>query len=490
MNIIEACKDPNLFRPFLGDDLSSWAPWFAALRAVYGLPIESERGRELVRECSGRDPGLLAKEGYSTALMLTGRRSGKSRASSIIGAFEAALSGREAKLARGEVGLVAIISPTKQQSSIVKSYLRSIFNTPLLAREVVAERKDGFELRNGVQIQILSGDWRSVRGFTLLAAVVDELCFFGLDEESKVKSDTELVRALLPSLATTGGPLIGISSPYTPSGWAHGQWKRHFGNDATNTLVWMAPSRTMNPTLPQKVVDDAMAEDPEGASSEYMACWRQSLSALVPREVVENLVVFGRKELMPQKKKEYFAFCDVSGGRNDDAALAIAHLDDRKVVIDKIKAYQTPFDPYTVIGDMARELERWDIRTIVGDNYSAEFTRQAFTDKGIIYEQSKKTKSDLYLELLPRMCSGEVELPDHPELINQLCRLQRKTRAGGKDKIDHPPGGKDDIANAVAGAVYFCAASLDVIEVGGYRPDESFSPRDFWPLPRVTITGY
>lgn len=473
MNIIEACKDPNLFRPFLGDDLSSWMPWFTALRTIYGLPIESERGRELVRECSGRDPDLLAEDGYSTALMLTGRRSGKSRASSLIGAFEAALSGREARLAQGEVGLVAIISPTKQQSGIVKSYLRSIFQTPLLAREVVAERKDGFELRNGVHIQILSGDYRNCRGFSGLALILDELCFFGLDEESKVKSDTELVRALLPSLATTGGRLIGISSPYTPSGWAHAQWKRHFGNNTTNTLVWNAPSRTMNPTLPQKVVDDAMAEDPEGASSEYMACWRQAMSALVPRDVVERLIVLGRRELMPQRRKQYVAGVDISSGRQDDAALAICHLEGRTVVLDKLKVYTPPFSPNSVIADMARECNRWDIRIAYGDNYSAEFVSSAFRDNGILYEKCEKNKSQLYLELLPRLCTGQgsdgIELLDDPMLVNQLIKLERKTRSGGRDVVDHPRGGKDDAVNAVAVAAFSTARILDCIEVGGWR---------------------
>src|SRR5205085_7711562 len=52
------------------------------------------------------------------------------------------------------------------------------------------------------------------------------------------------------------------------------------------------------------------------------------------------------------------------------------------------------------------------------------------------------------LELLPRLCSGEIELPDDRALIDQLAGLERRTRSGGKDVIDHPPGGHDDLANA------------------------------------------
>ena len=38
-------------------------------------------------------------------------------------------------------------------------------------------------------------------------------------------------------------------------------------------------------------------------------------------------------------------------------------------------------------------------------------------------------------------------------LVAQLCALERRTAWGGRDSIDHGPGGHDDVANAVAGAV-------------------------------------
>jgi hypothetical protein len=46
-----------------------------------------------------------------------------------------------------------------------------------------------------------------------------------------------------------------------------------------------------------------------------------------------------------------------------------------------------------------------------------------------------------------------VELLDHPKMIGQFAALECTAARGGKAKIDHPPGGHDDIANAVAGVV-------------------------------------
>jgi hypothetical protein len=456
MNIIEAIKDKNLFQPFLQDsngDLLSWYNWFAALRCLYGLKIKKPSDFELIRRCTGRNTALLPTGGFDSALFLTGRRSGKSKISAIVGAFEASLSGREKLLSKGEVGMVAILAPTKKQGRIVKSYLRAIFaETPLLQNEIVNETAEGFLLSNGVLIEILVGDWRAVRGYTLLAAIVDEVCFFGLDSESKVRNDTELITALKPSLVTVKGKLICISSPYAKRGWSYKQYDKNFGNDSAKTLVWNCPSRTMNPSLPQSVVDEALAEDLAAAKSEYLGEFRDDIGAYLPREVIEAVVVRGRKELLPNSSVRYFGFADVSGGRNDDASLAIGHkTEDKKVVTDCIRRYRPPHNPYQVIGWMVEELRRFGIRQVTGDNYAAEFVKQAFESKGVRYEKSELPKSQLYLEFLPRICSGQVELLDDEFLVNQLASLERRTRSGGKDIVDHPSGGHDDISNVVSG---------------------------------------
>ena len=48
-------------------------------------------------------------------------------------------------------------------------------------------------------------------------------------------------------------------------------------------------------------------------------------------------------------------------------------------------------------------------------------------------------------------------------LLERLETLERRTARSGKDTIDHPPGAKDDICNAVAGVV------THIEETGGVR---------------------
>ncbi len=310
------------------------------------------------------------------------------------------------------------------------------------------------------------GDWRAVRGFTLLACVVDELAFFGLSEESKVKNDTDLIRAVLPSLSTTKGRLSCITTPYAMKGLTYKWFKKYWGNDKGKILIWKSPSRTMNPTLPQSVVDDAMEEDRASALSEYMGEFRQDIEIWLPRSVIELVVRKGRKELLPQNSIRYFAFADVSGGRKEGAGLAIGHKVERKVIVDFAKQYKAPHSPYRIVELMCEELRRFHIGKITGDNYSAQFVADAFAAKGIKYTKSELPKSGLYSELLPRVCSREIELLDDEVSIGQLANLERRTRSGGKDKIDHCQGAKDDLCNAVAGVSFACGKKI--IVCGGF----------------------
>ena len=465
MNIIEAVKDEEIFRPFLGEELESWRAWMIALRALYGLPIRSEKGKELVCQCTGRDIEELPEDGFNAAIFLVGRRSGKSRIAAVIGAFEALFGEHETRLAKGETGIVPIISPSRYQSTIVWNYLKAIFDVPILSREI-ADRRDiekTLTLRNGLEIRILTGDWRTVRGPAVVCAILDELCFFGYTEESKVRSDTELVRAVRPALMTTGGKLIGISSKYAQRGYAFQQWKRQHGRNKGDsqfsprwrTLVWDCPSRVMNPTLSQAEIDREFEEDPAAARSEFGGEWREDVAEFVPRSLIESLVVPGRKELMVRRQHGYRAGLDLSGGRTDSAALAIVHKVDGKIVVDFLKEWKAPHNPYAVVAEVAAELKRFGLIRVEGDAYAGEWPVSAFRSHGIRYRPAKAAKNELYRELLPILCGGResIELLDDSQLINQLAALERRPRSGGKDIIDHPTNGKDDVANALAVAV-------------------------------------
>ena len=95
-------------------------------------------------------------------------------------------------------------------------------------------------------------------------------------------------------------------------------------------------------------------------------------------------------------------------------------------------------------------LKDYQVYSIVGDRYSGEWVRQAFRDRGIQYEVAQQTASDSFLELLPLINQGSIELLDDKRQTAQLIALERKRGKSGKDSLSHPPGGHDDRANALA----------------------------------------
>ncbi|MGH8525829.1 MAG: hypothetical protein ACREXY_16970, partial [Gammaproteobacteria bacterium] len=90
---------------------------------------------------------------------------------------------------------------------------------------------------------------------------------------------------------------------------------------------------------------------------------------------------------------------------------------------------------------------------VTGDRYAGEWPRERFLVHGIHYRISDLTKSQIYQAALPMLNSHRVELLDNKRLRAQVLGLERRTARGGKDSIDHRPGGHDDLANAALGAL-------------------------------------
>jgi hypothetical protein len=253
---------------------------------------------------------------------------------------------------------------------------------------------------------------------------------------------------------------LAASSPYARRGIAWRTYQRNWAKD-TATLVWQADTRTMNPTVPQSIIDDAHAEDPAVAAAEYLAQWRIDIETFIAREVIEAAVEPRVFEIPRAEGLVYHAFADPSGGAADSMCLAVAHRDkDKVVVLDCLKEVRAPFDPDEVCKDFAETLHSYGLMEVEGDKYGGIWPTERFEAHGIRYIASERTKSQIYLEALPLFMARRVQLLDHRPMIAQLCSLERHAGRIGKDVVDHPPGSMDDCANAATGAIVAAASRL------------------------------
>jgi hypothetical protein len=323
---------------------------------------------------------------------------------------------------------------------------------------VVAWRADEVELSNHITIAVKTSDYRSVRGVTIVLCVADEVAFW---DNQGVNPDTAIFTALRPAMSTIPtSKLLCISTGYAQIGVLFDMHKKYHGKDDAEILVWQSDTRTMNSTVSDSLIERELERDPEGARAEWLGLFREDISACFPLEAIEACIVPGRSELLPSVHVgPYFGFVDPSGGRADSFTVAVAHVhnDGERVVIDAIRASKPPFDPAVVTKEISEFLKLYGVTGVFGDSYGGEWPRAEFAKNGIAYELSELHKSDLYLNLIPFICSRKVELLDNEKLKNELRRLERRRGRSGKDSIDHPPRGSDDIANAVAGVI--CLAS-------------------------------
>lgn len=453
MNIIDHLSDPRFFGPLFRSE-QSWGAWRVFLKALFGIPITDESERVLFHNCTGLTE---QKTGPSReAYVIAGRRSGKSFMSSLIAVYLAAFKDWSPYLSPGEKGWIFIIATDKEQAKIIKKYIAGILNSNALFKRLIEkELQTEIELKNGVVIAVKTCNYRTVRGFTVLAAICEEIAFWR--DDNSANPAEEVLAALRPALATIPESiLIGISTPYSRSGLLWDQYRKYYGkNEPRSPLVWKAPTRVMNPTVDNDIIERDLQDDYARAKAEWEAEWREDIEGFLSLEVIEAVVVPGRFELPKLSNVMYSAFIDPSAGRHDSFTLAIAHREDSgKIVLDCIREARPPFQPQSVVEEFAEVLKAYDVTQIESDKFAGEWVVAEFGKYGIYVESSELPSSEIFLNWLPMMMNSSIELLENRRLIEQLRGLERRTRVGGRDLVSHPQfsGAHDDLAVVVAGA--------------------------------------
>ena len=373
----------------------------------------------------------------------------------VIAAYLACFKDWRKYLSPGERAVILLVAADREQAKILHRYICGILETPILAQLVEGQTADLIDLKGGVTIEVVTRSYRSVRGRSVAAALLDELAFWRADDSGN-PGDSAVLNAITASMATFGDAAMVIagSSPYSRSGVLWDAFKRYHGQDDPHNLVWQASTRTMNPSVPQSFIDREFERDAASAEAEYNANFRSDIAEFVALEVLEACTANGLFEISPLSSVRYTAFVDPSGGSSDSFTLAIAHREpDDRVVLDCVRETRAPFAPEEVVTEFCQTLKSYGVTKVTGDRYAGEWPREQFRKRGVSYEPSERVKSDLYRDMLPLLNSGRVQLLDNKRLITQLHGLERRTARGGKDSIDHGPGRHDDLANSVAGAL-------------------------------------
>ncbi|MDP6686984.1 MAG: hypothetical protein QF680_03295, partial [Acidobacteriota bacterium] len=330
----------QLLQDQFGD--ASWSRWRTVLRATFAETM-SKADLEVFEELTGRTsaPTEPARELWA----ICGRRAGKSMVAALIAVFCSTC--REYQFAHGERGTFMLVAADRRQARVMHRYITGLLNShPVLESLIVSQTKTAIELNNGIDIEIMTASYRTIRGYSCIGAVLDELAFWPVDDAAE--PDREIIAALRPAMATVPeAVLVCVSSPYARRGELWRAHRAHYGQDDDDILVVQGTTQQLNPTISEAVIARAYQDDPINARAEYGAEFRSDAEGFVTSEAIQGCVVPDRLELRPIKGERYVAFIDFAGGSGaDSATLAIAHEekrnDQRVLILDAIREVKPP----------------------------------------------------------------------------------------------------------------------------------------------------
>jgi hypothetical protein len=190
VSILQALDDKRLFAGALRDK-TTWAAWRAFLATLFGLPM-SEAEADLFRQCTGRSEAPA--HAFIEAWLCCGRRAGKSFVLALIAVFLACFKDYRDCLGPGERATIMVIAADRKQARVIMRYVKGLLEISALAKLLEGETAESVDLANQVTIEVGTASHKTIRGYTLAAALVDEIAFF--PPEDSATPDVEILAAL------------------------------------------------------------------------------------------------------------------------------------------------------------------------------------------------------------------------------------------------------------------------------------------------------
>jgi hypothetical protein len=448
--------DPIAWEATLGVRPSSPA-WKATLRGLYGTPL-TEQEAELFRAIAQRE---APAGGADEFLAVVGRRGGKSESIARVATFEAAHGGHEVALAPGQLGLVAVISPRREQSQEILNYCRGLAALPQV-RPLLDGDPTQFEIRfkTGVAIRVMTADAVAVSSPTVVCAIRDEQAKFPGDDTTT--PDREIDASLRPALAPLAGAprrrLIGITSAYIREGVAFETDRDHFGRPDADVLVVRGSTEQFNPSIDRAWLARERRRVGERVfAREYLAEWQDATTDGWFGSCIDQCVDKGREFSEPMSGVRYVAGIDAAF-RGDQFALVIAHREFREgkpalTVVDLAMSWQPKsgemLNARSTVAEVAEEINEYGAIAFA-DQFSFDPLKEMFAQRKVHLREMPWTganKPAMFTRVRAAMTDGLVRLPDDRALIREFHAIRGRLLRSGGERLE-AAAGHDDIAHA------------------------------------------
>lgn len=382
-------------------------------------------------------------------LLLAGRRSGKSLLSDVICCYEALIPDFSGALRPGEERYILILSVRADNSMMhIRQIAKLLRHNRAIGKMIRREMQDRLELSNNVTILSLPASARAGRGFTSSCLLLDELAFF-VDSLGN-NSASEVYNALSPTVATfEKGRIVITTSVASKTGIIYDLYDRAQAGELDDFYVTKADTRSLNPKVSQRVIDNAMKRDPEAAEAEYYSNFREPTESFLDADRIDQAVDNGLSEVVKaQAGKTYVMAIDPATMR-DRYALAVMHAEGDLSILDYAEALKPPVNPARAESLLLSLVERFNPAVIRCDQASTVIRLKSEIPRMEYCAFTRPFKLQIYGNLKEALNLGRLAIYRHQELIDELKFLQIRNSVD----ISAPKSGRvthDDLADVTA----------------------------------------
>jgi hypothetical protein len=401
--------------------------------------------RELARELFG-DVETLPAIARMVLAVVAGARSGKS----YLGALRLvhlAITVPLTMLAPGEQAAAIVVAPDLR---LARQGLRFALGAMQSSADLVGlienETHDSFQIRRHdgrvVSVECLPATrgGSAVRGRSLVAALLDEFCFFR--DSDSIVNDAAIFEAVSPRIVT-GGQAVVVSTAWAEAGLLFKLFTEQHGKPI-NVIVAHAPTALMRPSEAKRVAAE-YERDPINAAREFGAEFiGTGAGAYFDGASVKASVEVGRvAPLSPDPTSRCFAAADFAFTSDHSAICIVRVTESMATLVDwlEIKPQKgAPLKPSQVCAEFATLCMRHGVDALIADHHSKEAVREHLSNCGIRFQEAEggnAAKVKAYGRAQAMLREGRVSLPNLPRLITQLKEVTVRPLAGGGLQISH-----------------------------------------------------
>lgn len=435
--------------------------------------------------------------------LIVGRRGGKTTLAAMLAIYCAIVTNWRPYLQKTRFATVLILSHSREFSDEVLEIIRGfIQDSPVLARLINIKKKntsstmnlsvpfmkdDGSIEYSRVQIKVGAASSKTTRGVAACAVLCDEIAFWNLEENMK-ESDAKIMKAVRPATKQFGRKalIVKLSSPGIKQGVLYNEYLKWMDDDLPDSyVVFKAPSWVWNTILPKEEFIEEWELDEDGFDTEYRANFVDSLSNFILPEFVDAAVVKGIKFVPPEDSKSpvtYRAAIDAAFKGDTFTFSVTGHFENRikqYVLFGWEGSKKNPVQAKEVAKYVRQICKMFGLNEVAADQYSFQPLREIFEQYGVALVEHPFTpvfKKKIYFNLKRLIHSQQIDLLDHPKMVQEIKELVVEQTHTGQIRIGHPAGGSDDYSDATAVSAYL---SIEAAGQVGFTFETSIGKKDY-----------